>query len=154
MARRGKRKQWAAGVDTRLIGLYGERAAARALGVSMDTSVKPHGGDKRINLIGPNGAKIDVITRQPHGKTLPDLTLRTSEKERDDLALLLVVWFGPEWEPFVAGWRWERDLRAYGKVVTLTDGPCYTATINSLSAVHLLRMATGPSEISQQNSFL
>jgi hypothetical protein len=103
----------------RWIGLFGERQAARELAVPMHLDVSPK-GDKRANLTTQRGVAVDVITRRsPHGwqDRCPDLLLHELDDERPELALLLVVFCGSDYDAYVVGWEWEDVVRRGAKVV-------------------------------------
>lgn len=104
--------------EHRLIGLIGERAAARWLNLPMDLRIKKH-GNKTVNLVHRHypHTLIDVITRRPLANgDMPDLTRRVKEGNLTNLdALVLVVYLGEQYEPWIAGWLPEIELWRSGE---------------------------------------
>lgn len=143
----GDRKAAAERIKVREIGLAGERAACRVLGVPMDTEVRKTGrGKRRTNIVLPSGVPVDVVTRTLRdGDRWPDLILRVAEVPRDDLALVLVIWTGWDYEPIIPGWQWEREVRAYNRVESFRSTPNYVYPPSLLREMHRLRM-TGPAD--------
>lgn len=106
--------------DIRAVGLAGERHVARYLGIPMDTRLKP-GGSQRTNLRLGN-VTIDVVTRtMPRNGAEPDIIVKTTAKPKPHL-LALVIWHGWEYEPQLAGWVWEAELRSRGIVTEYVPG--------------------------------
>jgi hypothetical protein len=102
----------------RWIGLYGERQVARELAVRMHLDVRRR-GDKRANLTTQKGVPVDVITRRsPHGwaDRCPDLLLHELDAERPELALVLVIFCGSDYDAYVVGWEWEGVVRKGAKL--------------------------------------
>ena len=104
--------------DHRLIGLLGERAAARWLNLPMDLRIRKT-GNRTANLVKRHYPHhiIDVITRRPLANgDMPDLTRRIREGNLTNLdALVLVVWLGDAYEPWIAGWLPEIELWRSGE---------------------------------------
>lgn len=91
-------------MDGRRIGLFGERAFARIVGLPMDEKSRP-GGSRRINFRLADGTTIDVVTRRPWGPTgrTPDLVVPTSTAGSVDV-WVLCEYIGPNFEPNFLGW--------------------------------------------------
>lgn len=104
--------------EHRLIGLLGERAAARWLGLPMDLRIRKT-GNRTVNLVKRTypHTLIDVITRRPLANgDMPDLTRRIREGNLTNLdALVLVVYLGEQYEPWIAGWLPEIELWRSGE---------------------------------------
>ena len=132
----------------RWVGLYGERQAARELAVRMHLDVSQR-GDKRVNLVTQHGVPVDVITRRsPHGwaDRCPDLLLHEKDAIRPELALLLVIFCGSDYDAYVVGWEWEDIVREQGHWTSHQGHPSLEYYPEKLRSIHDLR-ETRPYEV-------
>jgi hypothetical protein len=136
-------------IAAREIGFFGQRAVCRLLNRPGNFEVLKHRGTRRASLERHDGMPIGVVTRQPlAGNKMPDLILRVREKPRDDLALVMVVWKGPEYEPYMPGWICEVELRDVARVESFrADEQNYVLGVSKLRPFQTLPHALTCREI-------
>lgn len=92
-------------VDRHYEGLCGEYVAARHLRVTIDTSVSPKGNQRGWDLLLPNGATVEVMTRRRRGWAY---ALKGEDLSAFKADIGVLVWPGLMMEPYgtyeVVGW--------------------------------------------------
>ena len=115
--------------EVHLLGVMGELAVARWLGVEVDTSVSASGDDKVSDLVH-NGVRIQVKTRTVQEKPIY-LFFNQREQFRADVAVLALV-LGPA-RVQVAGWIRRQDFLDQATAADFGYGPRVVVTMDKLN---------------------
>lgn len=121
-----------------------ERDVARFLMVNYDPRVEHH--SQRSRLTTRHHVPVEVLVRErktdPKGRhSMPELLIPADWPLVPGLACAFAVWCGDGCAPYLAGWRWEDEIRQ-GPAILIGTRPFHRMPVSQLHAMSRLVVAS------------
>lgn len=125
-------------LELHLLGIKGEYAVSKFLGVSMDLTISLGGDDGRQDLVLPDGRTAQIKCRRRRGWAYPLLSTNLDEFNTD---VGILVWPDAQGDPRVveiAGWTTKPEFELLSRVQDFGHGPRLVIEQRDMRNVHEL----------------